>query len=117
MFELKSGVALYGGFGGGETSLGQRDIDANPTILSGDHLGNDPWPPTLENQALFYDNAFSVVLAYQLRPAARIDGLTITGGNAYALSDRELQPSARGLLPANEEKQSIGGGSLPFPAT
>lgn len=110
MFELKSGVALYGGFGGGETSLGQRDIDANPTILSGDHLGNDPWPPTLENQALFYDNALSVVLAYQLRPAARIDGLTITGGNAYALSDRELQPSARGLLPANEEKQSIGGG-------
>ncbi|MEL6944298.1 MAG: hypothetical protein AAFO82_16680, partial [Bacteroidota bacterium] len=29
-------LSLYGGFNGTETSLGDRDITANPTILSGD---------------------------------------------------------------------------------
>jgi predicted outer membrane repeat protein len=109
MFELKSGVALYGGFAGGETQLDQRDVDANPTILSGDHLGNDEWPPTLENQTLYHDNAYSVVLAYQLRPAARLDGLVITGGNAYALSDRELFPSTAQGLPLGDDNRYGGG--------
>ncbi|MDZ7795856.1 MAG: hypothetical protein U5N56_01920 [Candidatus Marinimicrobia bacterium] len=35
-FNLKSGVKLYGGFKGGETMLGQRNVWSNPTILSGD---------------------------------------------------------------------------------
>ncbi len=35
-FNLKAGVKVYGGFKGGETTLGQRDIYANSTILSGD---------------------------------------------------------------------------------
>jgi len=109
MFELKSGVALYGGFSGAETKLNDRNIDANPTVLSGDHLGNDEWPPTLENQSLFYDNAYSVVLAYQLRPAPRLDGLIITAGNAYAFSDRELHPSTRERLPSGQDNR-IGGG-------
>ena len=109
MFELKSGVSLYGGFSGDETSLDQQDIDANPTILSGDHLGNDQWPPTQANQSLFYDNAYSVVLAYQLKPGAKLDGLIISGGNAYALSDRQLEPSTKDFLPVGDDNRSGGG--------
>jgi len=40
-FVLKDGVEVYGGFAGTETSLGQRNVTANPTILSGDFDGND----------------------------------------------------------------------------
>ncbi|MFT7465162.1 MAG: hypothetical protein ACI9EF_003526 [Pseudohongiellaceae bacterium] len=39
-FQLTDGVGVYGGFAGGETSLSQRDWEANPTVLSGD-IGQD----------------------------------------------------------------------------
>lgn len=35
-FELRANLKLYGGFGGTETALDQRNVGANPTILSGD---------------------------------------------------------------------------------
>ena len=34
--KLKTGVAVYGGFAGTESLLSERDIVANPIILSGD---------------------------------------------------------------------------------
>ncbi|MFV0565125.1 MAG: right-handed parallel beta-helix repeat-containing protein [Flavobacteriaceae bacterium] len=40
-FSLKKGVKLYGGFGGGETSLDQRNITTNVTILSGNLGGGN----------------------------------------------------------------------------
>ena len=41
-FQLANGVALYGGFAGGETSVDHRDPGANLTTLSGDLDRNDP---------------------------------------------------------------------------
>ncbi len=71
-FQLKNGVAVYGGFNGTETSLGQRDPATNVTILSGD-IGI-PGDPT--------DNCYHVVTGSGTGSTAILDGFTITGGYA-----------------------------------
>jgi hypothetical protein len=91
-FLLPQGVQVYGGFQGvtpapgglpdGETSLGQRNVAANMTILTGDLAGDDG--------ANFANNAENV---YHVVTGAGdgictgtghtlLDGFTITGGNA-----------------------------------
>ena len=72
-FELPSGVAIYGGFQGTETSLDQRNIEQNPTILSGE-IGQ-PGP---------VDNSYNVVFISNSDENTIIDGFVITGGNANA---------------------------------
>ncbi len=78
-FQLKDGISLYGGFAGTETMLSQRDIAANPTVLSGD-IG------TVGDSL---DNVHHVVLAVfaNTTPTTRLDGLTITRGNADGSSN------------------------------
>jgi len=76
-FRMKSGLAIYGGFAGGETDQDDRDSVANPTILSGDLAGNDT-----SNFGNRGDNAYHVVTAARVDPTALIDGFTIKGGNA-----------------------------------
>ena len=69
-FELRSEVALYGGFDGTEAVLDQRDWEANESVLSGDiGLGGDP-----------SDNSRNVVTADDVTSAI-LDGFTITGGH------------------------------------
>ncbi|MGD8239485.1 MAG: hypothetical protein PVH68_13080, partial [Armatimonadota bacterium] len=68
-FELKPGVAIYGGFRGAETARDQRDWATHVTVLSGD-IGT-PGDPS--------DNSYHVVTGTD---DAAIDGFTITGGNA-----------------------------------
>ena len=69
-FWIRQGVVMYGGFAGTETLLEQRDIDANPTILSGE-IG-DPGPD---------DNSFHVVVGGGSDSTGVIDGFVVTGGN------------------------------------
>ena len=68
-FQLKDGVALYGGFAGTETARSQRDPAVNITTLSGDIGISD------DNS----DNLYHVVTG---EDGATIDGFTITAGNA-----------------------------------
>ena len=88
-FDLRSGVALYGGFAGTETDRAARDWQAHPTILSGDLAGNDgeALDPDAPARA---ENTFHVVTAGDVDagPAdetAVLDGFYITGGNANAV--------------------------------
>jgi hypothetical protein len=81
-FQLKDGVALYGGFAGTETAIDQRNPTLNATTLSGDLLGND-------NSIMKYDeptradNSYHVVTG---SAGATLDGFTITAGNATGIS-------------------------------
>jgi parallel beta-helix repeat protein/predicted outer membrane repeat protein len=76
-FRLLNGVALYGGFAGGESAREQRDPAANETILTGDLRGNDG--DDFKNNG---ENSHHVVDARGADGTATIDGFTITAGNA-----------------------------------
>jgi cysteine-rich repeat protein len=71
-FLLANDVALYGGFSGSENARNARDPEANITVLSGD-IG-------IEGDVT--DNSYHVVSSTGLNASAKLDGLTITQGNA-----------------------------------
>jgi predicted outer membrane repeat protein len=78
-FAIPGGVSVYGGFAGTETSLGQRNITANLTRLSGDISGNDVAGNFSTGRS---DNAAHVVTVAAGQTAdAVVDGFTISGGN------------------------------------
>ena len=69
-FNLRSGLAIFGGFTGVETSRNQRNIAANPTVLSGD----------VDNNGNLVDNINYVVRSSGADMTAILDGFKITGG-------------------------------------
>ncbi|MEA2076806.1 MAG: DUF1565 domain-containing protein [Candidatus Marinimicrobia bacterium] len=72
-FILKEGVKLYGGFYGGESSLQDRDVHSNKSILSGDIgiSGNSS------------DNVYHVIsYSGTLTNTSVVDGFIIRDGNA-----------------------------------
>ncbi|MBL7883928.1 MAG: T9SS type A sorting domain-containing protein [Bacteroidia bacterium] len=74
-----SGLKIYGGFAGNESSLNQRVFGSNETILSGDVLGNDSGTPAYSNST-YNDNSYHVINVGTAGNNFTLDGLTITGG-------------------------------------
>jgi len=75
-FELRSGIAVYGGFAGTETQLTQRNPVLRVTTLTGDLYRND-------NGSLYiFDKSLHVVRAENVDQSARLDGFTIADGIA-----------------------------------
>lgn len=86
-FALKEGVTIYGGFAGTETSKSQRDFRSNKTVLSGDFNDDDTvtgFGETLiiNNNSENAYNVFYMNTYYTGAYFGKIDGFTITGGNA-----------------------------------
>ena len=81
-FQLKSGVAVYGGFGGTETARDQRDPSARLTVLSGDIDHNDSQTPVITDIAAVTGNATNSYRVVNGSTGAVLDGFTITAGNA-----------------------------------
>ncbi len=86
-FQLKNGVAIYGGFRGvtpppldqsaPQANPDDRDITVFKTILSGDLSGNDGANFTNNGE-----NSYHVVTGSDCNRTAIIDGFTVTCGNA-----------------------------------
>lgn len=76
-FNLSNGLKIYGGFSGTESILDQRDIEAFPTILSGDLNDNDGID-FLNNE----ENSHTIIYTQQVSELTIVDGFTIKGGNA-----------------------------------
>lgn len=93
-FTLKSGLAIYGGFAGGETALADRAWKTNLTILSGEIQQNG------DNS----DNSFHVVYSDGVSNTAVLDGFTITGGNA---NDEDFHGEGGGLLNVNASSPTV----------
>ncbi|TAK47361.1 MAG: DUF1565 domain-containing protein [Saprospiraceae bacterium] len=70
-FEISSGVQVFGGFEGTETSIEQRNLESNITVLSGE-IGKP-------GEA---DNTYNVVVFSADDKGTIIDGFTISDGNA-----------------------------------
>jgi len=68
-FQLRSGVAVYGGFAGTETRLEERDVQRNVTTLSG----------VIDTQGAATDHCYHVVTGAD---NTLLDGFLITGGDA-----------------------------------
>lgn len=76
-FNLKNGVAIYGGFEGDETTKEQRDWETNETILSG-NIG-EPFD--------FFDNSYTVLYSEYCDTTTIIDGIIIEEGHANGPSN------------------------------
>ena len=117
-FQLKNGVALYGGFdpGSGDADWEDRDWAGNVTILSGDiGMAGDPG-----------DNSYHVFY-HPPEPAldgsAILDGFTISGGNAdgdwphYSgggIFNDGASPAVSNCTFANNSASHRGGGMYNF---
>jgi hypothetical protein len=112
-FQLKDGIALYGGFVGTETAREQRDTTANVTILSGDLNGNDNDNVRFDEPTRA-DNSYHVVKG---ATGARLDGFTITAGNANVADDGgggmaneyDSSPTLINIIFSNNSAQKGGG--------
>lgn len=95
-FRLVSGTSIYGGFKGDETSLDQRDPQANLTVLTGDIDDNDTRDADGVTLVINGSNSYTVVLAEGADATAVLDGFVITGGDASG--GNQYQSNGGGLI-------------------
>ena len=99
VFDLKSGVAVVGGFAGLTGDVpDDRDVQQYPTVLTGDLKGNDsdvwdPWHPV--RRALQSDNSLHIVNGSDTDSTAVLDGFIMTGAVDFALYMRKGSPTIR----------------------
>ncbi|MBE2198860.1 MAG: hypothetical protein IAE79_09635 [Anaerolinea sp.] len=125
-FPLKDGVAVYGGFAGGELFLSERDWTTNVTILSGDIDNNDTNTDgnnIAESVAdIVGDNSYHVVVGSGTDSTALLDGFIITAGQANGTSfphwfgggmyNASGDPTLNNLIFSGNFANSGGGGAM-----
>ncbi len=90
-FNIPNGAMLFGGFVGTEVAQSQRNFKNNPTILSGE----------IGSISTVSDNSYHVVTFVGANNTTRLDGFTITGGNASLVTDRARAIPSSAILPVS----------------
>jgi hypothetical protein len=105
-FQMKNGVAIYGGFAGSESSVEERDWVNNPSILSGDIGIPD----------VISDNSYHVFYhptGTNLNSSAILNGFVITGGNSSeggGMSNTQSSPALANCTFKGNFAEFAGGG-------
>jgi hypothetical protein len=91
-FSMRNGLAVYGGFGGTETLLSQRNLNALPSILSGEiQQDNDAG-----------NNTNGIFSNLNLDPTAVLDGFTVQSGastgSGGAMVNNNSSPTIRNCI-------------------
>lgn len=86
-FKLRSNISIYGGFDGTESDKSQANAATNLTILSGDLTGDDNYTDTVETDLA--ENSLHVVSAAVGTLGARLENLTVQGGNANSYTPHD----------------------------
>ena len=116
-FQLKNGVAIFGGFAGTENSLSER-TDGNFTLLSGDLLGNDSAANAFGQQSSpssTSDNAYHVFnhpSSLALDSSAILDSVTVRGGSGSsggAVFDSSCSPTFNNCTLTDNSASGYGG--------
>jgi predicted outer membrane repeat protein len=85
-FNINKNIKVFGGFSGTETAFSQRDVQANPTILSGDldqnDLNADGNFVAESIDDLVGNNAYHVIRINSVDTSMWLDGFTVTAGFA-----------------------------------
>jgi len=104
-FQVPSGVKLYGGFIGNETSLAGWNPAASTTILSGD----------IGTPGDSGDNSYTVVYTRDVSSGTQISGFTIEEGNADQGSNAlQEEKSGGGLFNSHSSSSAVSSPSLSF---
>jgi hypothetical protein len=127
-FQIKNGVALYGGFAGTEAFLAERDWESNLTVLSGDiDMDDDADADGVVNTRGDINgyNSYHVVTGSGTDQSAVLDGFVITSGTAVKYSDVDERfgggmlidvgsPTLRNLVFIGNMAENGGGGMALF---
>jgi hypothetical protein len=98
-------VSLYGGFAGHETSLSQRDIAANPTILSADLERNDI------DGLVVGTNASRIM---RVSSSRTIDGFIFESARTCALTIQGGEATLRNLTFRRNQGSTTTGGAIHY---
>jgi predicted outer membrane repeat protein len=89
-FDLKSGIAIYGGYAGLAipSSPDERDTSSYTTILSGN----------IGSPATNTDNSYHVIVAYDVDASGILDGVTIEDGSATSNISNSTNQDGGGIF-------------------
>ncbi|WP_231970259.1 InlB B-repeat-containing protein [Tenacibaculum jejuense] len=91
-FTFSADARIYGGFNGTETTLNQRDFNANVTTFTGDRNNNDN-EVSEHNDSFRNENTYNIL---RLNANCIVDGITFTGGHAYSNVQNDTNEFNRG---------------------